>query len=79
MCIKLAKAVTNMKYTESACVNCDLPCIYNACPNYEVTIYKCDSCGEENVALYELNGLELCIECVKKQLPVVEGSDVYDY
>ena len=68
-----------MKYTESSCVNCDLPCIYEACPNYEVTIYKCDSCGEENVVLYEFDGLEICVECVKKQLPVVDGSDVYDY
>lgn len=68
-----------MKYTVSECVNCDLPCIYEACPYYEVTIYKCDSCGEENITLYEYDGVEICIECIKKQLSVVEGSDVYDY
>ena len=68
-----------MKYTESDCVDCGLPCLYDACPHYSVTRYKCDECGEEDVTLYELDCVELCIDCVKKRLRVVEGSDVYDY
>ena len=68
-----------MKYIDSDCVNCDLPCIYHACPHYEVTRYVCDSCKEEDVALYEFDGQELCIECIKKQLVIVDGSDAYDY
>ena len=68
-----------MKYIDSDCVNCDLPCIYDACPYYRVIRYKCDICGEEDVTLYELDGQEICIECVAKQLTVVDGSDLYDY
>ena len=68
-----------MKYIDSDCVGCDLPCIYEACPYYKVTRYKCDDCGDKDIVLYEYDGLELCIDCVKKQLTTVEGSEVYDY
>lgn len=67
-----------MTYIDSDCVNCDLPCIYNACPYYEVTRYQCDDCGEMDITLYEFDGDELCIECVKKRLRVVDGSDIYE-
>ena len=68
-----------MKYTESDCVNCGLPCLYEACPHFQVTRYMCDGCKEEGVTLYEFGGIELCIDCIKQQLIVVDGSDVYDY
>lgn len=68
-----------MKYVDSDCVNCDLPCIYESCPYYEVTRYMCDECKDQDVVLYEFDGQELCIDCVKKQLRVVDGSDIYDY
>ena len=68
-----------MRYTESGCVGCELPCLHTACPHYEETHYKCDECGEEDVTLYEFDGQELCIDCVIKQLTVVDGSDIYDY
>lgn len=68
-----------MQYIDSDCVDCGFPCMQDACPYYRVTRYKCDECGEEDVTLYEFDGVELCIDCVKKQLVVVEGSEVYDY
>lgn len=66
-----------MRRTESECVMCDLPCIQNACPNYEVTRYYCDKCNDETT-LYEYDGLELCIDCIRKELPVVDGSDIFE-
>lgn len=67
----------NLQITESDCVSCGLPCLHESCPHYKVTRYYCDMCGDEST-LYELDGQELCIDCVEKVLPMVEGSDVYD-
>ena len=61
---------------ENECVGCQLPCIYSSCPYYDVKRFVCDECGEE-ATLYEFNGQELCIECIAKQLIVVEGSECY--
>ena len=36
--------------------------------------FYCDSCGNEDV-LYEYEGGEYCIECIKDMLTVVEGSE----
>ena len=68
-----------MKYTDTGCVDCQLPCLKQSCPNFEVTHYRCDECGEEDITLYEFDGQELCVDCVVKQLHVVDGSGVYDY
>ena len=68
-----------MKYIDSGCVDCALPCLYESCPNFEVVRYRCDKCGEEDITLYEFDDLELCADCVIKQLKVVDDSDVYDY
>ena len=62
-----------MKRTESECVDCGKPCIGIACPNYEVTRYYCDECGEEET-LYDYEGEELCAECLLKKFEKVEGS-----
>ena len=67
-----------MKITTNECRGCDLPCIGRACPDYAVTRYYCDEC-ESETTLYEWGGRELCIDCIKEELEVVEGSDVYDY
>lgn len=68
-----------MKRVENECVCCppDMGCIGNACPYVNVARYYCDICGEEDV-LYHYDGQELCIECIRNQLDVVEGSDVYE-
>ena len=65
-----------MKMTSNECVDCDLPCIYTACPYYQVTRYYCDECNEEE-ELYEYDNQELCANCILKTLPKVEGS--FDY
>ena len=67
-----------MKIVESGCVNCGLPCIGHSCKHFTVTRYICDECGAEEI-LYEFEGQELCIDCIKDQLQVVDGSDIYDY
>ena len=66
-----------MKITRSECVDCGLPCVKRACKNYEVTRYYCDKCMSEET-LYDWDGLELCLNCIKTELDIIEGSDVYD-
>jgi len=68
--------VSELKITESDCVDCGLPCIGRACRYYEVTRYYCDNCKDET-KLYEFDGQELCVDCIIKQLPAVEGSEEY--
>lgn len=62
-----------MKKTESECVQCGKPCMGNACPNFAVTRFYCDKCGNEDM-LFEWDGQELCRECVLEEIPSVEGS-----
>lgn len=59
-----------MKKVENECVQCGLPCLGSSCPNRNVTRFYCDNCGEEET-LYEYEGEELCIECIKKSLTEV--------
>lgn len=58
---------------ENECVGCDLPCIGTSCPNRNVPHYYCDACREEDT-LYEFDGEELCINCIKNRLTEIEGS-----
>lgn len=67
-----------MRRIESDCMGCDMICIHRACPYYEVEYFYCDEC-HDNATLYEWDGRELCIDCIRKELTVVEGSDVYEY
>ena len=39
-----------MIVVEDGCVDCGLPCIYEACPHYKVLRYYCDKCGETVVS-----------------------------
>lgn len=62
---------------ENQCCDCAVPlypCRGSSCPLRHVKIYECDECGEEVDAgeLYDFDGEELCIECVKERLDVVE-------
>lgn len=63
---------------ESECVDCGLPCIFESCKYYQVKRYYCDKCKNET-SLYEFEGEQLCIGCIKKLLPLVEGSEIYDF
>lgn len=55
---------------ENECLGCDNGCIGYACPNRKAPHYYCDECGEEET-LYKYDGEELCIECIKMRLEVV--------
>ena len=50
---------------ENHCVDCGLPCLGKACPNREVEVHYCDKCGEELEDIFEVDGEELCEECLK--------------
>ena len=60
----------NMKIIESDCVGCELPCIYEACPHYQVEVHYCDECGYEDI-LYETDWGELCKDCLLKKFSKV--------
>ena len=50
---------------------CDTPsytCMGDSCKFRHVKHYYCDKCGSDEDTLYILDGEELCIECVKKNL-----------
>lgn len=59
--------VVTMRKTENECVQCGLPCWGISCPNREVVHYYCDECGSEET-LYDYEGEELCIECIRNRL-----------
>ena len=56
-----------MVKTESGCVDCGLPCNGVACPNYRVLVFECDLCHDEVDELYEVDGEDLCLDCLKKE------------
>ena len=63
-----------MVRTESGCVDCGLPCLHSACPNYLVLVYECDRCHDEVDELYEVDGEDLCLDCLRKEFrKEVEG------
>ena len=65
-----------MKVIEDECVDCGLPCLGSSCKYKNVERFYCDECGDEET-LYEYDGRELCIECIKGELSMIEGSGKY--
>lgn len=61
-----------MKVYEDECVDCGLPCIGSACPLKMVPHWYCDSCGDET-DLYDFDGEELCLDCIKERLEKVSA------
>ena len=59
---------------ESGCVDCGLPCRYQACPHYRITYHVCDDCGEP--AEYQLNGGDYCRECVEKHIDEMMAKEL---
>ena len=56
-----------VKY-ENQCVGCTsmgLYCMGSTCPNRRVPVCYCDKCGEEIGEIYDVDGEELCEECLK--------------
>ena len=56
-----------MVKTESGCVDCGLPCIGISCPYFRVLVLRCDRCHSEVDELYEVDGEDLCEDCLKKE------------
>jgi len=55
---------------EDQCCGCAVPgypCRGSSCPNRDVPVYYCDKCGEELEEVYEVDGEELCEECLKEK------------
>ena len=57
---------------ENRCVGCppEKGCLGSSCPNRNVKVYICDDCADE-APLYEYEGEQLCIECIKERLDAV--------
>lgn len=62
-----------MKKIENHCCDCatpGYPCMGDACPNRNVTVYYCDKCDPKCnwplVEVFEVDGDDLCEECLKK-------------
>lgn len=57
-----------VKY-ENQCCDCatdGYPCLGNLCALRRVEVYYCDQCGEELDEIYDVDGEELCEECLKE-------------
>jgi hypothetical protein len=58
-----------VKRIENHCCDCAVPgypCLGSACPNTRVVVYYCDKCRFEiDDEIYEVDGEELCEECLK--------------
>lgn len=64
-----------MRYYESDCHDCQLPCVNNSCPYFRVERFICDWCKTEDVKLYNYNSWEICGDCLLQEFEVIEGSD----
>lgn len=57
-----------VKY-ENQCCDCatdNYPCLGKLCFRRNVEIHYCDHCGEEIDEIYDVDGEELCEECLKE-------------
>lgn len=67
-----------MKTIENECVGCprETGCIGFSCPYINVERFYCDECGQEGT-LYHTDFGEICLDCLSKMFPIVEGSECY--
>ena len=59
-----------MKQIENRCCGCSVPgypCEGDLCPNRNVEVHCCDECECELDDIYEVDGKELCEECLKEK------------
>ena len=64
----------SVKY-EDHCCGCatpGYPCLGSSCPNRNISVYYCDQCGEELEEIYDVDGEELCEECLKEMFRRIE-------
>ena len=53
---------------ENFCIGCasdSYPCMGDACPRRNVEVHYCDQCDEKIEEVFEVDGEELCEECLK--------------
>lgn len=50
---------------ENHCVDCGMPCLGAACPNFAVSVPYCDRCGDELDEVYVVDDEDLCERCLK--------------
>lgn len=58
-----------MLMIENHCCDCAVPgfpCMGDCCPLLEVKVHYCDSCGIEIEDIYDVDGEELCEDCLKE-------------
>lgn len=58
-----------MKKLENHCCDCateGYPCRGASCPNKNVEVYYCDKCGDLLEDIYDVDGEELCENCLKE-------------
>lgn len=63
-----------VKY-ENECMNCatpGYPCIGDICPHSHAKHLYCDECGEDVDLLYDVDGTELCEDCLLEHFPTIE-------
>ena len=58
---------------ENHCCDCatpNYPCLGSSCPNRKVPVHYCDKCDPQCnfplIDVYEVDGKELCEECLKE-------------
>ena len=52
---------------ENGCVGCGLPCLGGSCPNYRIVVLECDRCHDEVEELFDVDGEDLCLDCLKNE------------
>ena len=53
---------------ENQCCDCaapGYPCLGSSCPNRRVPVHYCDRCDGELEEIYDVDGEELCEDCLK--------------
>lgn len=67
-----------MTRIENHCCDCatpGYPCRGSACPLTRVEVHYCDKCGDELDDVYDIDGEELCEECLKDKFRRNDPND----
>ena len=75
-----------MRSMENNCMGCTgmgLPCMGSACRNSRpALVIKCDVCGEECDRVWDIDGIDICEDCIKegqkKEFLEFLGDEWYD-
>lgn len=64
-----------MKKYENECCGCatpGYPCLGDTCPNRNVKHLYCDKCNDDVDELYDVDGEELCEDCLLKKFKIIK-------